>query len=288
MLAQCIYNSHIYLSKQIVIMKVIGGEGMARQARTISPTDYYHVIMRGNNRESIFSKQSQKQLFIDLLREQVEEGLIDIAGYCIMDNHVHIAIKAELDNLTKAMKSINIKYAMRFNKEKERIGHVFQDRYKSEIISNENNLIHVIRYIHNNPAKAKMVKSLSDYKWSSYNEFTLEDKSNIISNEQKSLVLKLSNGVCKFIDFHKADDGNEYLEIKEDRDRYRIEKAQEIIASYLNNKGIDDIKVLRNEPELLEEIVKEILLNSKLSHRKIADLLGVNNNTVHLINLKIS
>ena len=261
---------------------------MARRARTISPTGYYHVIMRGNNRESIFSNQRQKQFFKDLLKEQVEEGLLDIAGYCIMDNHVHIAIKAELDNLAKAIKSINIKYAMRFNKEKERIGHVFQDRYKSEIISNDNNLIFVIRYIHNNPVKAKMVSCPSEFKWSSYNEFIREDKTNIINNEQKDLVLRLSNGIHKFIDFHKLDDGNEYLEIKEDRDRYRIEKAQEIIATHLNANGMDDMKELGNEPKLLEEIVKDILDNTKLSHRKISNLLGINNNTVHLINSKIS
>lgn len=124
---------------------------MARQSRIQSLTEYYHIIMRGNNRESIFSQQGQKQYFKELLKEKIEEQLIDIVGYCIMDNHVHIIVKAEIGHLSKAIKSINIKYAMKFNKESRRSGHVFQGRFKSETIENENYLIQVIRYIHNVP-----------------------------------------------------------------------------------------------------------------------------------------
>lgn len=258
---------------------------MARQARVQSPTDYYHVIMRGNNREGIFSDQSRKQYFKDLLKVQIEEGLIDIAGYCIMDNHVHIAIKADLDNLTKAIKSINIKYAMKFNKEKERIGHVFQDRYKSEIIADDNYLVQVIRYVHNNPVKAKMVRTPGEFKWSSYNEYIEKERGNIVSSEQKEIVLILSNGINKFIDFHRLQDDNEYLEIKEDRDSYRLEKGQEIISEYFKEKGINEAKELNRDPEFLDEIIKKLLNNTNLSHRKIASLLGISNHIVHSISM---
>lgn len=259
---------------------------MARRARVISPTDYYHVIMRGNNRESIFSKKGQKQLFIDLLYEQVEDSLIDIAGYCVMDNHVHIAVKADLNDLTQAFKSINIKYAMKYNKEKDQIGHVFQDRFKSEIISNNINLIQVIRYIHNNPVKAKMVNSPDKYEWSSYNEYTGKVKTALISKEQKELVLELSSGIDSFIDFHKLEDNNEYLEITEDRDKNRINRAQEIIAEYLTVNGIQDVNGLASDSKLLEEVITEILDSTKLSHRNIASMLSVKSSKVHAISLK--
>lgn len=260
---------------------------MARQARVQSPTDYYHVIMRGNNRESIFISQSQKEFFKDLLKEQVEDGLIEIASYCIMDNHVHIAIKAELNNVTKAFKRSNIKYAMNFNKEKDRIGHVFQDRYKSEVIVDDKYLIQVIRYIHNNPVKANIVKNPNDFKWSSYNEYIKKDKSGIINSNQREFVLTLNNGVEKFIEFHRLEDDNEYLEIREDMDYYRLEKAQKIISQYFKEKGIYEAKELSIDPILLEEIIIRLLNNTKLSHRKIASLLGISNNVVHLINRDI-
>ncbi len=70
-----------------------------------------------------------------MFKKQEEEQLIEVAAYCLIDNHVHIIIKAELNNLVKTIKGINIKYAMSFNLQHNRIGHVFQDRYRSEIIT---------------------------------------------------------------------------------------------------------------------------------------------------------
>ena len=257
---------------------------MSRVARVQSPTDYYHVMMRGNNKESIFTRTSEKSYFKDLLKEVMEEGLIDIAAYCIMDNHVHIAIKAELSDMTKALKIINIKYAMNFNKVKERIGHVFQDRYKSEIIANDNHLIQVIRYIHNNPVKAKMTKECNDYKWSSYNEYINKNESSIVGHRQKDFILTLNNGVKGFIEFHRLEDKHEYLEINEDRDLYRLEKAQRIIGAYFKEKGIIEAKELNRNPIFLEEIIIKLLDNTKLSQRKIASILGISHNSVYLIN----
>ena len=257
---------------------------MSRVARVQSPTDYYHVMMRGNNKESIFTRTSEKSYFKDLLKEVMEEGLIDIAAYCIMDNHVHIVIKAELNNMTKALKKINIKYAMNFNKERNRIGHVFQDRYKSEIVGNDMHLIQVIRYVHNNPVKAKMVKECNDYKWSSFNEYIKENKSRIVSKRQKEIILSLNNGIGNFIEFHKIEDDNEYLEINEDRDLYRLEKAQRIISTYFKEKGIIEAKELNINPIFLEEIIIKLLDNTKLSQRKIASILGISHNSVYLIN----
>lgn len=257
---------------------------MARQARLQSPTDYYHVMMRGNNRERIFLKSSQKQYFKDLLREQIEDGPIDLASYCIMDNHVHLVIKADLDDMTKALKKVNIKYAMNFNKERNRIGHVFQDRYKSEIISNDMHLIQVIRYVHNNPVKAKMVEGPNIYKWSSFNEYIKENKSRIVSKRQKEIILSLNNGIENFLEFHKIEDDNEYLEIDEDRELYRLEKAQSIISAYFKEKGIFEAKELNKSPIMLEEIVISLLDRTKLSQRKIVSLLGISNHTVYSIN----
>lgn len=255
---------------------------MPRQARTQSPTDYYHIVMRGNNREYIFNKDEQKRFFLDPIKSQEEDNLIDIVAYCIMDNHVHIVVKAGILDLTKAIKSINIKYAMKYNQQRDRIGHVFQDRYKSETIKDDKYLLQVIRYIHNNPIKAKMVKSIDDYNWSSYNEYI--NQNTIIESQQKQFILGyFSNNINHFIEFHKQKDDNEYLEIKEDQEIYRLEHAQEIISTYFKEKGITEAKEVTKNLVYLEGIVQELLKHSKLSHRQIASILGISKSIVHKV-----
>ena len=257
---------------------------MSRQARIQSPTDYYHVMMRGNNRESIFSKDEQKRFFLESLKMQDEDRLIDIVAYCIMDNHVHIVVKANVFDLAKAIKRINIKYAMNFNQKRDRIGHVFQDRFKSEAIEDDKYLIQVIRYIHNNPVAAKMAKSPRDYHWSSYNEYI--NKNIIIGSQQKDFVLEyFSSNLEQFQEFHKQKDNNEYLEIKEDIENERLEQAQGVISEYFEQRGLIDAKQVIKNPVYLEEIIQNLLKGSRLTHRQIANLLGISNNVVHKANL---
>lgn len=248
---------------------------MARQARMESPTEYYHVMMRGNNRENIFKDKSQKIFYLELLEDQAEDGLIDIVGYCIMDNHVHIIVKSELSNLSNVIKAINTKYAMRFNRQKDRVGHVFQGRYKSEIINDEVYLLQVIRYVHNNPVNAKMVRSPNDYRWSSFGEYLKQGR--IISKGQREFVLACYGSMNQFIEFHKKRDNHDYLEIKEDIQQYRRNIGEDIISTYLKEKEINKSEILNSD-----EIIF-ILKRSKFTHRQISDLLGISNSRVQRI-----
>ncbi|MGI5997424.1 MAG: REP-associated tyrosine transposase [Lutispora sp.] len=257
---------------------------MPRKARVQSSTDYYHIMMRGNNRESIFSRDEQKSFFLDSLEKQQDNQLIHIVAFCLMNNHVHIVVKAEPSNLAKAIKSVNIRYAMYFNQTRSRIGHVFQDRYKSEPIEDDKYLIQVIRYVHNNPVKAKLVKSPEEYRWSSFNEYLSDNV--IISSLQKKFILGLfSSDIKQFVEFHNQKDNNEYLDINEELERNRLEYAQEIISSYFNEKGLKEAKQLTKNSIHLEELIRRLLKSSKLSHRQIANLLGISSSIVHRVNL---
>ncbi|HYE10073.1 MAG TPA: hypothetical protein VEF53_07835, partial [Patescibacteria group bacterium] len=131
---------------------------------------------------------------------------------------------------------------------------------------------------------AKMVKSLGDYNWSSYSEYTKENS--IIKREQKEFVLGyFSNSLEQFAEFHKQEDSLEYLEIKEDIVKERIDQAQEMISAYCSKKGIIEAKQVIRNPVYLEEIIQNLLKGSKLSHRQIANLLVVSNNIVHNVSL---
>jgi putative transposase len=258
---------------------------MPRQARKISPTDYYHVMLRGNNREKIFMDEDNKSYFMELLINVKKEFYIEIAAYCIMDNHIHIVISGNINDLSKAIKIINIKYAVKFNKETNRIGHVFQDRYKSEVISNNIYLLQVIRYVHNNPVKAKIVDSPEEYPWSSCREFFGYCKPKAVNQKQIDFIMEFFfNKIDLLKSFHQQEDNCEYLECKEEIEQKRMEAAYHIINNYYLTENITEKKEILKNPNF-EELIKKLLSDTKLSHRKIADILCVNNNAVHKVSL---
>jgi len=241
---------------------------LPRHGRIQSPTGYYHIMLRGNNRESIFSGDGQKRLFLECLNKHGEDHSIDIVAYCLMDNHVHIVVKASVLNLANAIKCMNTKYAMNFNRQRYRVGHVFQDRYKSQAILDDQYLLQVIRYVHNNPDKAKMVESIKDYNWSSYNEYL--NKNSIVGNQQREFVLGyFSSSIEQFEEFHIQNDNQEYLEIKEDIVKERMEAAQDIISEYFTKKGLIDAKQVKQNLLYLEELIQKLLEKSKLTHRQM-------------------
>lgn len=253
---------------------------MPRKPRVESPIDYYHVMMRGNNDEKIFNTKDLKSYFLECIKSQ-EEDEVNITTYCVMDNHVHLLLKSNLGNLASFAKKINTKYALRYNSIKDRRGHVFQDRFRSEAIYDERHLLNVVRYIHNNPVKAKMVNSPHDYRWSSYNEFI--NKNEIICSKQKDLLYGIFGSIDRFKDFHKIEDTNIYLDTKEDMDEFRLYTAQHIISSYFREKGINHINEIRNQFNHYEAIISLLLEGTTLSNRQIANLVGVDKGIVNLI-----
>lgn len=255
---------------------------MARQVRMESETGYYHVMMRGNNKEKIFREISDKQYFIEQLLH-VKDDKLFIVAYCIMDNHVHLLVNSHKESMVEAIKWVNIKFAGMYNYKYGRVGHVFQDRFRSEVIYSDNHLLRVMRYIHNNPIKAKMVPNILNYKWSSYKAYLAkEDK--IINDQEKELVMaQFSNSMKQFEEFHFENELDEFLETKEDLERQREERAQEIINKYFEKYKVKEISELKNDKNVIEEIIIEILKGSKLTHRRISEITGITRGIIHSI-----
>lgn len=253
---------------------------MPRTAREMSPTDYYHVMMRGIDKEKIFPNSILKKFIQELIQTHLKENQITIIAYCIMDNHLHLVVKGDLNKISIVLKKINIRFAMKFNKEQDRVGHVFQDRFRSEIIHNDQQLLQVIRYVHNNPVKAKIVSLPKDYKWSSISCYTSKEQG-IVDQNSIEEILKLAGGLESFLKFHETADFTEFLDTKEELENNRLEHAQTIIESYCKNNGIEEINQKEIYTEHLLEIAKSLMDETKLSHRKIAGILQINNNIVH-------
>jgi len=242
-------------------------------------------MMRGNNREAIFYKNSEKKYFLELLKQQVDNENISLSAYCLMDNHVHLLIYANLQKMSEALKWINIKFAGKYNYKYQRVGHVFQGRFKSEIIDTEEYFLQVIRYIHNNPIKAKITAKAQSYEWSSYNSYIGNKNSIIKAAEMQKVIALFSNSIKNFVNFHFEEDDSEFLEIKEDLLKEREEKAQQIIKRHLLERyaSTDLEGLLGLEKDIKENIIKEMISKTRLTHRRIAELMNVSRGMVHNI-----
>ncbi len=147
---------------------------MSRKARRLSSTKIYHVMIRGNRKEDIFLEDEDKRRFIKILKKIKQKDEYELYAFCLMNNHVHLLIKEKNEHISRIMKRINISYVNYFNQKYQQIGHLFQDRYRSEPIENDSYLLAVLSYIHNNPVSAFIVKNLEEYPWCSYYIYTKE------------------------------------------------------------------------------------------------------------------
>lgn len=127
----------------------------------------YHVIQRSNNREKIFGSDSDKKRLIDLLAGCSKKLGFRLFGYVIMENHYHLLLQTGAIPLNKVMHRINFLYSRNYNSSNDRHGHVFGGRYKAALIQDESYLFAVLRYIHQNPLRAGICRSVAEYTWSS-------------------------------------------------------------------------------------------------------------------------
>ena len=186
---------------------------MPRKSRIYSESQMYHVIMRGNNTQILFYDDKDRLYFLTHLRKYAEDLQIDIFSYCLMSNHIHLAIGNATPSVSRFIQKLATSYAMYFNRKYERSGHLFQGRFKSEPIETEKYLKTVIRYILQNPIKAH-VCTFQKYKWSSYNE-TVFFKKNKIVNLNK--LYDFFDGKDKYINFINAIDSEVCMEYENKR-----------------------------------------------------------------------
>lgn len=142
---------------------------MALKRRQRSESGYYHVVLKGNQGNKIFRHRRQKEFLFENLKRH--EELLEVTTWCVMDNHVHLIVIVDYDEISKIFHSVNLRFAKRDNKINQGSGHVFQSRFWSDPIDSEDHLLRAIRYIHNNPVKAGLVDHPHEWEWSSYSKY---------------------------------------------------------------------------------------------------------------------
>jgi len=261
---------------------------MPRQRREFGDSKIYHIMLRGNEKKYIFYDEEDKERFINILLEKKLVESFRIYAFCLMDNHLHLLINDDYNELATIMKRITVSYVQYFNRKYNRVGHLFHDRFKSEIIDSDRYLFAAIRYIHNNPVKAGMVDNI-DYKWSSYNYY-INSSSNSGMQIDTDMIMGMfsedKNKALKyFVEYSKQEAEDSFIDYEEqsveDKEINSIDKALLYANEFLKKYHINiNALKMRENKKVREELVLQLKNKSSLSVRQIAETLYLDRNIV--------
>jgi|SRR3990167_933143 len=172
---------------------------------------YYHIYSRGIEKRTIFLDRADNQRFLSRLKDYKKRHQITVLAYCLMPNHYHLLIRQDSDEpLSAFLQRLNVAYSMYFNKRYERVGPLFQGRFKTKLIDSDEYLLHLSRYIHLNPKEIlSSQKSLRNYPWFSYRAYLNSPTNDPIVDSK--LILGYFSKINPALDY------NEFVE-GEDRD----------------------------------------------------------------------
>lgn len=233
-------------------------------SRIFSSIGVNHLVLKGINGQPIFLDNEDKIYFLNLLNSKLSKNFI-LISYCLMSNHVHLLIKENTSFTTSdLMRNFISYYAKWFNAKHERSTSLFKQKFYSEGVESEIQLINVIKYIHNNPVKACIVDSPEKYPWSSYKNY-LSNKSKIVDvnyiehyNISKSAILTNENP--KF--YSTFDDSELYFK--------SYDCIFDSIEKYLNGSNIFDLLKMNSTEQ--HKLIKYLILDKNFSQRKIAKI----------------
>ena len=241
---------------------------MPRIARSIKESGYRHVIIRGIGKQILFEEDNDSRYFLNLLKRYSKETKISICAYCLMDNHVHLLLHDYGTDTSLFMKKVGVSYSAYYNVKYDRIGHLFQDRFKSENICDERYYLTALRYILRNPEKAGICRT-DEYKWSSFNLYNA--RGSFIEQDLTRELLHNRNEYVKFILGENHDDCMEYENRKTD------EWAEDVIRTTF---GVVSGTVLQSYDRNERNIALRQLKEKGLSIRQIERLTGINRGVI--------
>jgi len=249
---------------------------MPRRPRRRSESGLYHVMLRGINKQIIFESDDDRYQLLSTLKKFIDTKKFVLYGYCIMDNHVHLLIQELEDDISNAIKRICASYVMWYNKKYDRSGHLFQERFKSEPVEDDNHFLMALRYIHQNPLEAGLCKDLLEYKWTSYREYITDPM--IIDTE---LCLELfspdkDRAIDLFIGY-MTQKSKDSFPIFEDNNRFT--DAQ--VITKLKELGVDNISELQKmEKHNRNSYIRTLKRIKGISIRQLSRITGISKGVI--------
>ena len=246
---------------------------MPRSARIKSPTEIYHVMLRGINRQPIFLDDEDRRRFLWVLRQCQQISGFRLYGYCLMTNHIHLLIKAEGEPLETIFRRAGSRFVYWYNGKYQRIGHLFQDRYRSEPIKNEARFLTVLRYILQNPMKAGIEQRVGQYRWSSYGAYAGLDDALTDTDPARGLF----SSDREMLDFFAKRNDDTAMDVHDEAIRITDEAAAVVFCDVTQCKTAEDFLALDKQQRIKH---LRILRGKGLSLNQIASLTGLPKSTV--------
>lgn len=244
---------------------------MPRRARQLSTTGMYHAILKGINGQRIFEDDEDFQTMLDILAYLKRHKSFKLYAYCLMNNHIHLLIQEKEETLGKIFQRLGAAFVYWYNEKYQRTGHLFQNRYKSEPVESRRYFITVIRYIHQNPFKAGLIRNIDGYPWSSYHEYM--DKPTLCHTSDVLRIFSADHNHPQkaFQSFHQIDNDDQCLEYNTSL-RLSDREASQWLTSYANITTPQHVRLFSKKER--NNIIKQCK-NKGISIRQIERLTGV-------------
>jgi len=140
---------------------------MPRPLRIHVPQGFYHVTLRGNHRQAIFTQDCERTLLNVIVARAIAKFEARLHAYCWMTNHLHLIVQVGDEPLGKVMQQIASQYARAYQSSLQTTGHLFENRYHATLIDTDAYLLEALRYVHQNPVRAGLVPVVARYRWCS-------------------------------------------------------------------------------------------------------------------------
>ncbi len=157
---------------------------MPRPPRLLLSQSYYHVMIRGNNRHSVFKSNNDYLYFLELIGRYKTEHPFDLYHYCLMPNHIHMLLKTfKASDFSTFMKKLELAYFHHYRQQYDWVGHFWQGRFKSQPVGKDAYFIQCGKYIELNPVRANIISEPQEYSYSSYKYYTEGKKNSLITED---------------------------------------------------------------------------------------------------------
>ncbi len=245
---------------------------MPRRARQLAESEIYHVMLRGLNRDAIFLEQEDCERFLDALRAAKELSGCLVFAYCLMPNHVHLVLRAGREPIGSVVKRLGVRYAAWFNRKYGRVGHLFQDRFRSIPVEDDAYLVTLLRYVWSNPVKAGLTECAEDYRWSSRQ---LLGRGSLLVDEGPLRKLLGDQGLVDAAS--SAAVADEWLPSPDPADRPSDREVAELLRRACGADGPTAFRTL--PPALRQRAIRELRTRS-VSYSQIARVTGMSSTSV--------
>jgi putative transposase len=223
---------------------------MPRAARVVFPSMPYHVISRGNNREPIFQEKEDFEKYLEICKRYKNQYEFKLYHWVLMNNHIHLLVETKENNfLSKIMQGINLAYTIWFNRKNGKVGHLWQDRFKSAVVDRDSYLLECGRYIERNPLRARLVRDVEEYPWSSYRVYAYGRKDDLTDRHEIYIALgeDQSKRQRAYREYVRSGRDKEDQEIR-DRMKRGVIGAEEF-RRRIEREGVDTRRPKRGRPQ---------------------------------------